>query len=187
VLTSRKYKNGAVGNFTHAVALQGTAYACELEIWADGYHMRLVDPYQQPTLYVRYVPSLLYLVVTADNIDDLEMITRRGTLSLYVLLSFYPNRADRQDDDPFFSEVSAFIDAIEGGPDPHILSSFEDATKTYEYVHTLQHIPRLCADEQTHLGYPTRCRSFPSSPSQGLGQSRCPNMERKRDSRMGLN
>jgi hypothetical protein len=31
------------------------------------------------------------------------------------------------DDDPFFSEVSSFIDAIEGGPDPHILSSFEDA------------------------------------------------------------
>jgi len=42
--------------------------------------------------------------------------------------------ADRQDDDPFFSEVSNFIDAIEGGPEPHILSSFEDATKTYEYV-----------------------------------------------------
>lgn len=36
------------------------------------------------------------------------------------------------DDDPFFSEVSNFIDCIEGGPDPHILSSFEDATKTYE-------------------------------------------------------
>lgn len=46
----------------------------------------------------------------------------------------YADQADHQDDDPFFSEVSAFIDAIEGGPDPHILSSFEDATKTYEYV-----------------------------------------------------
>jgi hypothetical protein len=34
----------------------------------------------------------------------------------------------------FFSEVSNFIDCIEGGPDPHILSSFEDATKTYERV-----------------------------------------------------
>jgi len=55
-----KYKNGAVGNFTHAVALQGTAYACELEVWADGYHMRLVDPYQQPTLYVRYVLSAVH-------------------------------------------------------------------------------------------------------------------------------
>jgi hypothetical protein len=36
----RKYENGAVGSFTHAVALQGHAYACELEVWADGYHMR---------------------------------------------------------------------------------------------------------------------------------------------------
>lgn len=97
-----KYKNGAVGNFTHAVALQGTAYACELEIWADGYHMRLVDPYQQPTLFVRR---------PGDDHEERHSFT---------------------DDDPFFSEVSAFIDAIEGGPDPHILSSFEDATKTYE-------------------------------------------------------
>ncbi len=38
------------------------------------------------------------------------------------------------DDDPFFSEVSHFVDCIEKGPDPHILSSFEDATKTYEFV-----------------------------------------------------
>ena len=34
------------------------------------------------------------------------------------------------DDDPFFSEVSSFIDSIEGGPDPHILSSFEDAVSS---------------------------------------------------------
>lgn len=31
-----KYENGAVGSFQHAVALQGTAYSCELEVWADG-------------------------------------------------------------------------------------------------------------------------------------------------------
>ncbi|ORY27202.1 putative oxidoreductase C terminal-domain-containing protein [Naematelia encephala] len=97
-----KYENGAVGSFTHAVALQGHAYACELELWADGYHMRLVDPYQAPTLYVRR-PG-----------DDHE------------------ERFIFNDDDPFFSEMSSFIDCIEGGPNPHILSSFEDATKTYE-------------------------------------------------------
>jgi len=97
-----KYENGAVGSFTHAVALQGHAYACELEVWADGYHMRLVDPYNAPTLFVRR-PG-----------DDHE------------------ERHTYTDDDPFFSEVSSFIDCIEGGPDPHILSSFEDATKTYE-------------------------------------------------------
>lgn len=36
------------------------------------------------------------------------------------------------EDDPFFSEVSNFIDAIEGGPEPSVLSSYQDATKTYE-------------------------------------------------------
>ncbi|KAK1924841.1 putative oxidoreductase C terminal-domain-containing protein [Papiliotrema laurentii] len=97
-----KYENGAVGSFTHAVALQGTAYACEIEVWADGYHMRLVDPYQAPTLYVRR---------PGDDLEERHVYT---------------------DDDPFFSEVSNFIDCIEGGPDPYILSSFEDATKTYE-------------------------------------------------------
>ena len=69
----------------------------------------------------------------SDDIDDLEMITRRGTHLPYALLSLL-TFAHKQDDDPFFSEVSNFIDAIEGGPEPHILSSFEDATKTYEYV-----------------------------------------------------
>ncbi|WVQ69961.1 uncharacterized protein L199_008185 [Kwoniella botswanensis] len=97
-----KYENGAVGSFQHAVALQGTAYACELEVWADGYHMRLVDPYQSPTLYVRR---------PGDDHEERHSFT---------------------DDDPFFSEVSNFIDCIEGGSNPHILSSFEDATKTYE-------------------------------------------------------
>ncbi len=80
-LTIRKYKNGAVGNFTHAVALQGTNYACELEVWADGYHMRLVDPYQQPTLYVRYV-SCPVISTSCSPTDDPEMTTRSDTLSL---------------------------------------------------------------------------------------------------------
>jgi len=97
-----KYENGAVGSFTHTVALQGTAYDCELELWADGYHMRLIDPYNAPVLMVRR-PG-----------DDHE------------------ERHSFVDDDPFFSEISNFIDAIEDGPHPHILSSFADATKTYE-------------------------------------------------------
>ncbi|KAJ9096332.1 hypothetical protein QFC21_005152 [Naganishia friedmannii] len=99
-----KYANGAVGTFVHAVALQGSAYSCELEVYCDGFQMRLVDPYNAPTLYLRR-PG-----------DDME------------------ERHSFTDDDPFFSEVSNFIDCIEGGPDPHILSSFEDATKSYEFT-----------------------------------------------------
>ncbi len=33
----RKYESGGVGTLTHLIALQGTNYACELEIYCDGY------------------------------------------------------------------------------------------------------------------------------------------------------
>ncbi len=35
-----KYQNGAVGSFTHVVALQGRNYSCEIEIYADGYQFK---------------------------------------------------------------------------------------------------------------------------------------------------
>lgn len=35
-----KYESGAVGSFTHVVALQGTNYSCELEVYADGYLLK---------------------------------------------------------------------------------------------------------------------------------------------------
>jgi len=31
---NRKYESGAVGQFIHLAALQGTAYSCELEVYA---------------------------------------------------------------------------------------------------------------------------------------------------------
>jgi len=104
-----KYDSGAVGTFTHCVALQGHNYSCELEVYADGYVMKLVNPYVQPVLYIRRPGS------------DLEETHR------------FP------DDDPFFSEVSVLIDNIEVDDDieedpdtANILSSFDDACKTYQ-------------------------------------------------------
>jgi len=101
-----KYVNGAVGTFTHVVALQGHDYSCELEVYADGYQFKLVNPYVQPVLYIRRPGS------------DLDETHR------------FP------DDDPFFSEISNMIDIVEDiEEDPEsaiILSSYEDAVKTYE-------------------------------------------------------
>ncbi|EKM82733.1 hypothetical protein AGABI1DRAFT_82474 [Agaricus bisporus var. burnettii JB137-S8] len=103
-----KYDSGAVGSFTHVASLQGTDYSCEFEVYADGYLLKLVNPYVQPVLYVR----------TPD--DDRERA-----------YSF-------PDDDPFFSEVSHLIDVIEDiEEDPEaaqILSSYEDAVRTYEFT-----------------------------------------------------
>lgn len=53
-----KYDTGAVGSLTHAIILRGTKYSTELEIYADGYQLRLLDPYNNPTLRVR---SVIYL------------------------------------------------------------------------------------------------------------------------------
>lgn len=71
--------------------------------------LRLVNPYVQPILYIRR-PG-----------DDYEETHR------------FP------DDDPFFSEVSNLIDVIEDIEENDeeaglILSSFEDACKTYEFT-----------------------------------------------------
>jgi len=102
----RKYESGAVGTFTHCVALKDHDYSCELEVFADGYQMKLVNPYVQPVLHIRRPGS------------DLEETYR------------FP------DDDPFFSEISVFIDNTEDiEEDPEtatMLSSYEDACKTYE-------------------------------------------------------
>ena len=38
-----KYESGAVGSFSHVVALQGHNYSCELEVYADGYQFKCVS------------------------------------------------------------------------------------------------------------------------------------------------
>ncbi|BGP45782.1 hypothetical protein JCM10450v2_001612 [Rhodotorula kratochvilovae] len=113
-----KYENGAVGSLTHALTLQGYKYSVELEVIADGYLLRLIDPYNAPELRVR----------TPDG-DD-EQVYRFN------------------DDDPYAGELNAFLDEVPAAAPSHestndsavadddapefgVLSSFEDASKTY--------------------------------------------------------
>ncbi|PCH39968.1 hypothetical protein WOLCODRAFT_161996 [Wolfiporia cocos MD-104 SS10] len=98
-----KYKGGAVGALTHVIALHGTTYDTEFEVYADGFRLKLVDPYGSPVLSVR-----------------------RPGLAGEELISF-------TDDDPFYTELSTFVEAVKD-PKAHgsILSSYEDAVKTYE-------------------------------------------------------
>ncbi|ORY75361.1 putative oxidoreductase C terminal-domain-containing protein [Leucosporidium creatinivorum] len=107
-----KYKTGAVGSFTHALVLQGDKYSTELEIYADGYQLRLVDPYNAPSLEVRSPLG-----------DEVEHHTFAQ-------------------DDPYFNQMSAFIDASDNDGNAgttavadddefEILSDFDDAAKSY--------------------------------------------------------
>lgn len=99
-----KYTNGAVGSLLHAIALHGVNYSIELQVYADGYQLVLVDPYGEPQLHVRRPGS-----------DEYEVIPTPG-------------------DDPYQTEMNHFIDTIEGGENPEILSTYEDAAKTYEFT-----------------------------------------------------
>ncbi|KAK4698559.1 hypothetical protein P7C70_g7713, partial [Phenoliferia sp. Uapishka_3] len=107
----RKYESGAVGSLTHALILQGTKYSTELEIYADGYQLRLIDPYNAPSLRIR-----------RPETDDEEVCTFAS-------------------DDPYFGELQAFIDAcdptsastsaVADDDAAEILSTFDDSVKTY--------------------------------------------------------
>lgn len=116
-----KYESGAVGSLTHAVSLQGFNYSTELDVLADGYSLRLVDPYNAPALYFRR-PG-----------DDHEEVVRY------------------QNDDPFFSEVSNLIDNIEKGRGASpILSSYEDAVKTYALTWAIREASEKSAKKPTN-------------------------------------
>jgi len=105
-----KYESGAIGHLEHGVALQGQDFSTELAVcecytvlWrkltpvCDGYQLKLIDPYNRPTLHVRR-PG-----------NDAEEVH-----------TFH-------DDDAFFSEMATFIDmAGKGKSDLPVLSSFED-------------------------------------------------------------
>ena len=88
---------------------------------ADGYSLRLVDPYNAPALYFRR-PG-----------DDHEEVVRY------------------QNDDPFFSEVSNLIDNIEKGRGASpILSSYEDAVKTYALTWAIREASEKSAKKPTN-------------------------------------
>lgn len=52
---------------THALTLQGTNYSTELEVYADGWQLKLVDAYNAPALHVRTPWS-----------DNVEVISKSG-------------------------------------------------------------------------------------------------------------
>ena len=82
-------------------------------------------------------------------IDFLSLITqmfyRLSDIYVEPILSVrrpgsdYDEQYSFPNDDPFYSEVSNFVDTIEGyvspeGVKPEILSSYEDAVRTYEFT-----------------------------------------------------
>ncbi|EIW70969.1 hypothetical protein TREMEDRAFT_67519 [Tremella mesenterica DSM 1558] len=98
-----KYEGGACGTLVHGLTLHEGEFSVELVILADGWCLRLVDPYNtNPKLYVR------------RPVDVLEEIPIG-------------------EDDCYLNEFSALIDVIDGiAPRDVIQSPYEDAVKSYK-------------------------------------------------------
>ncbi|OSD07606.1 hypothetical protein PYCCODRAFT_1403293 [Trametes coccinea BRFM310] len=112
-----KYKGGAVGTLTHVIALHGNTYDTEFEVYADGYRFKLVDPYGTPKLYIRR-PGIA---------EEEEHI--------------FAN------DDPFHTELGTFLDVVDGkASKDRILSSYEDAIKTYELTWAIRRASETAAE-----------------------------------------
>ena len=110
-----KYESGAVGSLMHVIALHGRDFFTEIDVFADGYSLRLCDAYNAPVLYVRR-PG-----------DDREEVYKYD------------------DDDPFFSEVAGMIDAVEDPSQRHrILTSYDDAARTYAFTWAIRRASEAC-------------------------------------------
>ncbi|CEQ42026.1 SPOSA6832_03796, partial [Sporobolomyces salmonicolor] len=127
-----KYENGAVGTLVHTLALQGYKYSCELEVYADGYQLKLIDPYNAPELRVR-----------TPHGDEEQIHKVRFGDSLLLRLNLFTNPEGSVNCSPRMTH--AFIDATEAAAhstdnaiaeddeETDILSSYEDACKTYAF------------------------------------------------------
>lgn len=155
---NRKYENGAVGCLNHIVALHGISYSNEIDIVADGYQLRLVDLYIEPKLFVRYATIRL----------SYEMM-----LTMRIVIRFPTDEREQEyhypGDDPFSHEIGAVVHAadtfeqeqglngtsvahsdVDTSSTDRILSSYEDAVKTYEFSWKIR-----TKSEETRLPHPS--------------------------------
>ncbi|ORY32292.1 putative oxidoreductase C terminal-domain-containing protein [Naematelia encephala] len=131
-IASWKYENGAVGTMLHAIALHGVDYSIELQVFADGYQLILSDPYGIPALHVRRPGSDKSEIIPTPGDDpyQTEMDHFIDTVSSYFPAN--PIRLIVLESLKVSICVLRLMKQIESGPNPVILSTYEDAARTYE-------------------------------------------------------
>ena len=48
-----KFESGAVGSLSHTLLLHGSNFFTELDIYGDGFHILVKDPYNRPAVLIR--------------------------------------------------------------------------------------------------------------------------------------
>lgn len=61
-----KFDNGVVGSLNHTLLMHGQNFFTEFDIYGDGFHILIKDPYQKPHIIVRRPHSNEYKEVWAQ-------------------------------------------------------------------------------------------------------------------------
>jgi len=70
-----RFKNGFVGSLNHTLLMHGHNFFTELDLYGDGFHIIVRDPYQKPSVLVRRPHSNDYeQVLFIDRNEDAHVV-----------------------------------------------------------------------------------------------------------------
>jgi predicted dehydrogenase len=95
------FKGGCLGTLTHGLLLHKARFETDIDVWGDGLHIHIEDPYHNMRIRIR----------------------RPGSEQHEV--------QDFKDDDPYLTELEVFLRAVSIKDPSGIRSPYEDAIKTY--------------------------------------------------------
>ena len=100
-----RFESGGIGTLTHTLLLHDYQYETGIDIWCDGLHMSLLNP---------YLPQCVLKIRRSGSVEE--------------SVEAFPNV------DTYLEEDSAFLRAVSSRADADLIrSTYEDAAKTYEF------------------------------------------------------
>jgi len=119
-----KHKSGVVTSLVTGTLLHGTRSSSEIELWADGVRIVLVDPHTESAVISVRVPGS-----SVDTTEEvLQEFIRAGKDIPPAAL----------DTDPHFLALQSFVEAVRTQRPEDIRSSYWDAARTHELAFAIE-------------------------------------------------
>ncbi|KAK9820801.1 hypothetical protein WJX74_005451 [Apatococcus lobatus] len=133
------FAEGAVGSLFHSVVLEGARFSAEVDIFCDGVHIVIGNPYYQPFLRVRRTRREEYEETRLDESASVDMYAK---------------------------EFEAFIDAIRTGDRSKLKSTYPDAARSYQCTKWITDASVQTAQSATGATAPWLVSAKTSEPSE---------------------